>query len=233
MSLSRQYPLELAYAADYAAEDFIRADANLAMLRLIEDWETWPNRAAALWGPAGSGKTHVAHIWAEAADARRIDLDAFRAIDLAAAPPRLALDLGAATLAENDERRMFHLLNLTRERAGALLLVARDAPARWDVRLPDLASRLRALPAAAAEPPGEGLFGAVLAKVLADRRLVIDRRTVDYLAMRSERTFAALQTLARRLDHAALAGRRPITRRLAEDVMKDITQGEGAAKTGG
>lgn len=219
-----QIPLDLPHEPGYAVGDFIASDCNLAPRALVEDWANWPNRAAAIWGAAGGGKTHLAHIWAAATGARLLDLPAFREIDLAALvdPVMVALDLGEADLAASDERPLFHLLNMARERRGALLILARRAPARWRTALPDLASRLRALPAAEATAPDDGLFAAVLAKHFADRQLVVDRQTIDYLTLRAERSFAAAAALSERLDRAALARRRKINVKLAGEVLGEI-----------
>ena len=227
--MSEQFPLDLPHETAYGAADFLSSDCNLAARRLIEAAADWPQRAAAIWGAAGAGKTHLAEIWRASAGGVRLDLDAFRGLDLAQLvdAPVFALDLGAETLAQDDERPLFHLLNLTRERQGGLLIVAREAPARWDVALPDLASRLRALPSAEASAPDDGLFAAVLAKGFADRQLVVDRQTIDYLTTRAERSFAAAQDLVDRLDRAALARRRRITVKLAGEILAEMSAEAG------
>lgn len=229
--MSEQFPLDLPHQTAYGAADFLGSDCNLAARRLIETADDWPQRAAAIWGPAGAGKTHLAEIWRAAAGGARLDLLDFRALDLSKLEgrPVFALDLGAEDIAQADERLLFHLLNLTRERQGGLLIVARQAPSRWDVALADLASRLRALPVAEASAPDDGLFAAVLAKSFADRQLVVDRQTIEYLTVRAERSFAAAQSLAQRLDQAALARRRRINVKLASEVLAEIAAeaGEG------
>ena len=222
--MTRQFPLKLEPHPDFAAADFLPSEANRAALELVRAWPDWPLPAAAIWGPAGSGKTHLAHIWAERAGAMLISSAEFNDLALETLPdqPRLAIDFGDAADPQPDERQMFHLLNIVRETKGALLVAARMAPSRWRISLPDLASRLKALPSAEVSPPDDGLFAAVLAKQFADRQLVVDRETVDYIAVRSERSFAAARRLAARLDQAALASRRPIGKRLAGEVIEAL-----------
>lgn len=222
--MSAQYPLDLPHRTAYAAADYLPAACNAAARALVEGWREWPNRAAAIWGAAGAGKTHLATVWSSATDARFIDPDGFDALDLGAAPApfRFVLDLGPRDLSLEWEQPLFHLLNMTRERRGALLIVARQAPARWAPALPDLGSRLRALPAAEVAGPDDELFTAVLAKQFADRQLLVDQQTLDFLATRSERSFAAAGDLVERLDRAALARRRKINSRLAGEVLAEI-----------
>jgi len=222
--VSVQIPLDLGAVASYAAADFLVSECNRAARDLVSGWRAWPNRAAAIWGAAGAGKTHLAEVWRADAAAAALDLEGFLSLDLARVedPVRFVLDLGGETLPAEGERPLFHLLNTVRERAGALLIVARAAPARWQAALPDLVSRLRALPAAEVGQPDDALFGAVLKKHFQDRQLAVDDETVDYLVLRSERSFAAAEALAARLDQEALARRRNITIPLARIVLADI-----------
>lgn len=232
--MSEQFPLDLPHASGFAAADFIAADSNSAARRLIEGWRDWPFGWAALWGASGAGKSHLADIWRVEAAASALDPTRPDALDLAAlaAPWRYLLDFDAASLGPDAEKPLFHLLNIVRERGGALLLVSRAAPARWPVALPDLASRLRAMLAAEAAAPDDGLLAAVIAKQFADRQLVVERQTIDYLVARTERSFEAAQALVERIDRAALARRRRITTKLAGEVLAEIEAGRAEAGRG-
>jgi chromosomal replication initiation ATPase DnaA len=232
--VTRQIPLKLEPHPDYAAADLLQSEANRAALALVRSWPEWALPTAVIWGPAGSGKTHLAHIWAERAGASLIDADDLSKLDLKTLPqnPHIALDFEAVDVPRPDERLMFHLLNMIREKRGALLIVARTAPSRWGIALPDLESRLKALPSAEVSPPDDGLFAAVLAKQFSDRQLVVDRETVEYMAARSERSFAAARRLVARIDQAALASRRLIGKRLAGEVIEALERESGNAGSG-
>jgi chromosomal replication initiation ATPase DnaA len=175
-------------------------------------------------GPAGSGKTHLAQTWRLRAGAILL---APGDIETATLPFRLAA--GTAVVVEDvdrsppDPQAWFHLLNLLVERGQSALFTAREAPARWQIGLADLASRLRALPAVGIAPPDEHLVEAVLVKQLADRQLRVPPDTVRYVATRLERSLAAVGRIAAALDAAAMAAKRPLTIPLARDVLR----GEG------
>src|SRR6202166_70791 len=145
----RQLAFELAPRENFSRDDFLRGPGNAAALDLIESWPNWPVPVVALIGPEGSGKRHLAAIWAAAAGGRRL---ASGALDEAAVPAALSTGTlaieraGSDDLRDVDERAMFHLLNLAREQRAFVLLTARTAPAGWSIALADLASRLRALP---------------------------------------------------------------------------------------
>ena len=85
----------------------------------------------------------------------------------------------------------------------------------------DLNSRLRAVPVVALEPPDDPLLRALIVKLCTDRQLAIDEGTVSYLVTRIERSFAAARAVVARLDAAALRLRRPLTRALAAELLRD------------
>jgi chromosomal replication initiation ATPase DnaA len=216
----RQLALALAHSESFAREDFLAGASNQAALNLIEQWPDWPARSVALVGPSGSGKSHLAAIWAAATGARAI---AARALDEAALPTALATGaLVVEDLAPGDvdERALFHLLNLSRAPDVSLLLTAQTAPVSWTIALPDLASRLRALPVVSLAPPDDALLRAVLVKLFADRQLAVDESLIGFLAMRIERSFAAARAVVDMLDREALRQHRPVTRALAAELLR-------------
>jgi len=214
----RQLALKLDHAENYAREDFLSGPCNEEALRLIDCWPDWPANAIALVGPEGSGKTHLASIWAADAGARVVSARATTEADLPSALATGALVVEDAAAAA-DERALFHLINLAREQNAFLLFAARTAPATWPVAIADLRSRLRALPVVTLQAPGDAILRAVLVKLAADRQMTIDEALVNYLASRIERSFAAARTIVVRLDQEALRQRRPVTRVLASELI--------------
>ena len=213
-----QLPLDLGFRPALGRADFLIAPCNAAAVAWIDRWPDWPAPALALWGPAGSGKTHLLEVWRARSQAAAI---APRALTSSALPQLLGASRAAAIDdAEGaDEEALLHLYNMLAERQGHLLLAARLPPARWAIRLADLRSRLVAAPAVAVEAPDDALLGAVLVKLFADRQLRISEDLIAYLLPRIERSFAAAQAIVAALDEAALAGQRAVTVRLARDVI--------------
>lgn len=214
----RQLALALSHDESFAREDFLAGASNADALKLIERWPDWPGRALALVGPEGAGKSHLAAIWAENTGARRLSARALGETDLlhALATGALVVEDVADDL---NERALFHLINLVREEEAYLLITARMAPGRWNVALPDLASRLRAIPAVTLTSPDDAVLRAVLLKLFADRQLGVDESLISYLVTRIERSFAAARVAVETLDHEALRLKRPVTRALAAEVL--------------
>jgi chromosomal replication initiation ATPase DnaA len=213
--------LALPHAESLTRDNFMEGSANAQALALIDAWPDWPNRVMMLVGPEGSGKSHLASIWAAEAGARSV---AAHTLTPANVPGELATgalvvdDLDPAAF---DERALFHLLNLAREDAAYILMTGRALPSAFQVELRDLRSRLRAVPVVTLTPPDDRLFRALIVKFCADRQMTVDESIVTYLATRIERSFAAARQTVEMLDAEALRQRRPVTRALAAEVLKD------------
>ena len=215
----RQLALALDHAESFAREDFLSGTSNESALALIDAWPDWPARALALVGPEGSGKTHLATIWAGVAGARVVSGRALGEIDVPAALATGALVVEDAA-AITDERALFHLINLAREEGAFLLFTARSAPSLWPVALPDVVSRLRALPVIVLQAPDDAMLRGVLVKLAADRQLQLDESVVSYISTHIERSFAAARVAVIALDQEALRQGRPPSRALVAEMFR-------------
>jgi chromosomal replication initiation ATPase DnaA len=217
----RQLAFALPHAESLGRDNFLEGPANAAALALIDGWPDWPNRVMLLVGPEGSGKSHLAAIWAEQAGARAISAHALTAAEVPGALATGALVVEDLKPQQFDERALFHLLNLAREEQAYVLITAREPPAATAIELRDLRSRLRALPTVLLMPPDDQLFRALIVKFCADRQMVIDEAVVSFLATRIERSFAAARQAVELLDSEALRLGRPVTRALAAELLRD------------
>ena len=215
-----QLILDLPHRAALGAEDFLVSDCNLAAVRLIDAWPNWQDHVQLLIGPPASGKTHLARVWQALSGAQGLE------------PKHLAMDFvdsmsaGTPLVVEDadrvayDEKTLFHLLNLAREKRLFVLLTARTVPSRWPFSLPDLLSRLNAVPAVEIGPPDEALIRTVMLKHFADRQLDIDPKVLTYLALHVDRSLAAAEAAVAAVDRAALATGRKISRQLVIETLQ-------------
>jgi chromosomal replication initiation ATPase DnaA len=182
---------------------------------------TAPRLNGSIAGPIGSGKSHLARLWCAESGARYVsarDLASELPLANGALPPAMVVDAAEAA----SERALLHLCNSCAEAGTALLVVSRNAPAAWPIDLPDLASRLRAMPAVGIDMPDDALLAAVLVKHFADRQLRIVPSVIGYIVPRMERSFAMAASLAARLDELALAGGRSIGLGLARQALAEL-----------
>jgi len=216
----RQLAFALPHAESLTRDNFLEGPANEAGLALIDSWPDWPNRIMLLVGPEGSGKSHLASIWAEEAGARSTSAHALTAAGVPGALATGALVVEDLKPHGFDERAMFHLMNLAREDEAYVLMTAQIPPSAFEIELRDLRSRLRAVPTVSLLPPDDLLFRALIVKFCADRQMTVDEAVVSYLANRIERSYAAARQAVELLDTEALRLGRPVTRALAAELLR-------------
>ncbi len=227
----QQLALDLPARPALGRSDFFVAPANRLALAQVDSWPGWPGGRLALAGPAGAGKTHLVHVWAARTGARVIAADDLPDLDLGAIDGDAAVAvedadrIGSADRATAEEV-LFHLCNRLAA-GGSLMVSGREPPARWAVALPDLASRLKATAIARLDPPDDALLAAVLLKLFADRQLTVAPDLIRLLLGRMERSFAAAEATVAALDRAGLARHRPVTARLAGEILRGAGEGAG------
>jgi len=221
-----QLAFDLPHRAALGAEDFLVSDCNLAAVRLIDAWPDWQGPVQLLIGPAASGKTHLVRVWQVRSGAVALD------------PAHLGIALldrlvsGSTIVVEDadragyDEKTLFHLLNLAREKHFFVLLTARVGPNRWDTQLPDLSSRLNAVRVTEIGVPDEALLRTVMVKHFADRQLDIDPKVLEFLALRIDRSLEAAAAAVDAVDRAALASGRKISRQLVAEALQATQSAE-------
>jgi chromosomal replication initiation ATPase DnaA len=213
-----QLPLDLVWRPAFERDAFLITPGNAAAVAWIDRWPDWPVPALALEGPPGSGKTHLASVWRAQSGA---DVLLGEDLDAAAVPRLLALARPLVVEAADraPEEPLLHLFNGQVEAGRHLLLTADRPPARWAVALPDLASRLKALPVATIPPPDDEALRAVFAKLFADRRLGAVPEVLDFLITHGERSFDAARRIVARIDALSLARHRRVTVALVREVL--------------
>ena len=214
-----QLTLDLPHRAALGAEDFLVSDCNLAAVRLVDAWPNWQNHVQLLIGPAASGKTHLARVWQALSGAQALAPETLVMSVLDGLDEATPLVVEDADRIAYDEKALFHLFNLAREKRLYVLITAESAPSRWGLALPDLESRLNAVPAVEIGAPDEALLRTVLLKQFADRQLDIDPKVLTYLALHIDRSLAAAAAAVEAVDRAALASGRKISRQLVIEAL--------------
>jgi chromosomal replication initiation ATPase DnaA len=226
---AEQLIFDLPHRAALGAEDFLVSTCNLPAVKLIDAWPDWQHHVQLLIGPPASGKTHLVRVWQALSGARFLAPGDFDLAGLETTGEGASLILEDIDRAGYDEKALFHLLNLARERRLFVLLTAREAPSRFGCSLPDLLSRLNALPVVHIGAPDEALLKTVMLKHFADRQLAVDPKVLDFLALHVERSMQAVALAVAEVDRAALRSGRKINRQLAAEALAAAGLSDGTA----
>lgn len=220
----KQIPFDLAHPAGHSRDELVVSDANRQAVALVDAWPDWPAPVVVLAGPAGSGKSHLAAVWASVADAMSVEPSAIRdAVADAEIDRPVIIDDADVNL---DENGLFHLINAARAAGTHILLTSRRFPSAWGVTLPDLASRLRTAATVEISEPDDHLLAAVITKLFADRQVEVEPHVVQFLVRRIERSLSTAIDVVDRLDRAALEQKSRITRALAAQTVSEMDRGQ-------
>lgn len=214
-----QLSFDLGHHTALGRKNFIAAPCNEDALRWIDRWPDWPATGLALYGSPGCGKTHLAEIWRQRSAAISVSALSLSRYEVA----EIAMDATALVVedlaADVPQQALFHLYNLFGERGGHILFTTVEPPARMSFALPDLLSRLRAMPAIEIADPDDAVLSGVMQKLFEDRQLLVSEDVISYLLSRMERTYATVHDLSSEIDRLALAEGCKVTIPLARRVL--------------
>lgn len=223
MSTSSQLPLEFDHRASMSGEDFLVAPCNQEAVAWLDHWPDWGAPFVVIYGETGCGKTHLIEVFRQATGALALKLE--NGLDpyefMGEAKTAVLDDVESMIGTASGEQALFHLYNFAKENQLSILMTSRTAPAQWNIALPDLKSRMGAVPVVEISSPDDTLMEAVLVKLFADRQLQVERGLIAYMLPRMERSFSAAQSLVDDIDREALAQKRRITVPLVKELLQD------------
>ncbi len=228
--MAKQLPLIFEHRPAFGYEDFIVNPSNEEAVLWLDKWPEWDNFALAIYGPEGCGKTHLAHVFSLMVEYQdnNTNVKVISPEDLKLDNVAELVDAHKCIILENGDRgvneeALFHLYNLLKEEKGTLLLTCRVPPSRWDVKLPDLRSRLRSVFGVALNEPDDNLFASVLVKHFSDRQILVGKDVVEYLISHGERSFSFAKKIVAEADNLSLSEKRRITIPLIKQVINNIS----------
>jgi hypothetical protein len=176
--------------------DYLVTDANRSAFEHLKRWSVWPVPVTLLTGPRKSGRSLLGRIFVRKTGGRLFD-DSH----------------------SHDEEAIFHAWNEAQERRRPLLIIADAPPPLWDIRLPDLRSRIAATPHVQIDEPDDHLLGNLIVKLLGDRGIATPPDLAEYLVPRIERSYVAVQQIVDLLDRASLSHHRRMTVPMARGAL--------------
>ncbi|WP_126465273.1 HdaA/DnaA family protein [Candidatus Terasakiella magnetica] len=196
--------------------------SNAEAVAWLDKWPDWSGAPfVVIYGQPGCGKTHLAEVFRQATGAQALKLcqDPYETMGEASVGVLEDVD----RLIADHQKDLFHLYNHAKEKGLTLLLSARTAPAQWQITLPDLKTRMGAVPVVEIGQPDDMLMEAVLVKLFSDRQLKVERDVIAFMLLRMERSFEQAIRLVQEIDRRALSEKRKITVPLARSVLQNLS----------
>lgn len=217
---AQQLPLPLPVYAAQGEADFLVTESNHEAVKWLDTWPEWPGQGLVLHGPPASGKSHLLAIWRKRTAAALLHGESLTMERALTATGTVAVEHADRC---TEPRLLLHLINQVRASGGTLLLTALHPATEWNVTLPDLSSRLRALPAVELQAPDDALLAGLTAKLFADRQIIVPDDVVAFMVSHLERSCAAFADAVEQLDRAAWVKHQKLNIRLAREVLDPKT----------
>lgn len=222
-----QLVFELGHTPSHGETDFVVGVGNELAYGHILAFPDWPGPLTLITGPASSGKSHLARIWAVRAGAASPSPDEIEALSARGGADALVVEdvdrLGY------EETALFHLVNQSMRDRRPLLMTAREPVANWPFRTDDLKSRARLAAHFSVLTSDDIHLSQMLVKLFEDRQISVDPRVVAYLVARMERSPEEAVALVSMSDEIALARGSAVTRAVAAEALalRQAAHGEG------
>lgn len=218
-----QLTLDLPHEPLMGRDDFLESESNEKALKIIELWPNWPGNFVILYGPKGSGKTHLVEIWRELSNAQVFnvpDLSRLDVTQVVVEGPVVVEDVNNDI--KLDQVALFHLMNAVLAEKTSLIITTNEHPAQWNISLPDLKSRVRLATVAELSMPSDNLLRQVIMKLFADRQLDVKDNVIEYMLLHMERSLQCAQELVREVDRFSLRESRRITKPVVSRVLNEM-----------
>jgi len=215
-----QLILNFDYEQNFKDQDFYVSKSNEYSFKLLNDWPKWEKNFINLIGEKFSGKTHLVNIF----------LDKFKGIKIEAGDINNQF-LKQVKIYENiiienfddqiDEHLFYTLLNIIDQDNKYLILTSRKSIVDHVFKLDDLNSRSKNFLLSAIEKPGDDLMFALILKNLSDRQISIDRKLIDFIIKRIDRSYGKIFDFIYKIDDISLKRKKPIDFRIIKEALGD------------
>jgi len=220
MSNLNQLILNFNYEQNFKDQDFYVAKSNEFSFKLLNSWPKWEKNFVNLIGQKFSGKSHLVNIFLEKFKGIKIEANELTNDTLK------QIKIFENIIIENfndkiDENIFFTLLNIIDQDNKYLILTSKKPIVEHLFKLDDLNSRSKNFLLSHIEKPSDDLMFALILKNLSDRQISIDKKLIDFIIKRIDRSYGKIFDFIYKIDEVSLKRKKPIDFKIIKEVLGD------------
>ena len=205
----------------YKKEDFYVSPSNQEAYDFVNNWPKWIRRIVNIYGPSGSGKSHLASILKSKTTCLQIDSSELNDKIFIRYKTKEALIL--ENLKENiSEKLLFSLWNSALQDNKYLLITSVKPLNSYKFKLKDLMSRVKSTLIIGIKLPSDDLISVILAKNFSDKQIKVEKKHIDYIIKRIDRSYEKISQFILTLDKYSLEKGSPFSLKMIKEVIKMI-----------
>jgi len=205
----------------YLKEDFYVSSSNKEAFDFIESWPKWIKRTANIFGPQGSGKSHLVSILKGKTSTLKIESESLNDKIFFEFKTKEALII--ENLDEKvSENLLFSIWNVALQDNKYLLITSTKPINLYKFKLPDLKSRINSSILIGIKLPDDNLISVILSKNFSDKQIKVEKKHIDYIIKRIDRSYEKISQFIQILDKYSLKKGSPFGLKLIKEVLKMI-----------
>ena len=219
MKSLNQLLLDFDYEQNFRDDDFYVGKSNFYPFELINKWPKWEKNFLNISGEKFSGKTHLANIFLKKFKGIRVESSLLNDENLKSIKPYQNIVLEDLNL-DVDEKLIYTLFNIIDQDNKFLIITSTEPVAEIDFKLEDLKSRTKNCLLAKIENPDDELMFALILKNLSDRQIALDKKLIDFIIKRVERSYGKIFEFIYKIDRISLKKKKPIDFKIINEALE-------------
>ena len=219
--MTEQLLLKFPSKQAYLKEDFYVSSSNNEAFKLIESWPKWIKKTVNIFGPQGSGKTHLISMLKNKTST--IDVDSTQVTDQIFFEFKLKEVLIIENLKENiSENLLYTLYNVAQQDNKYFVLTSREPINKFNFKSMDLKSRVNSTTIIGIDLPSDELISVILSKSFSDKQIKVEKKHIDYIIKRIDRYYEKISQFISTIDKYSLKKGSPFSLKLIKEVLNMI-----------
>ena len=218
MKSLNQLLLDFDFKQNFKDDDFYVGKSNYYAFEIINKWPKWEKNFLNINGEKYSGKSHLVDIFIKKFNGIKIEANLLSDENLKEIKPHQNIVLENLNLNIN-EKLIYTLFNIIDQDNKFLIVTSTQPIAEINFKLPDLSSRAKNCLIARIENPDDELMFALILKNLSDRQITLDKKLIDFIIKRIDRSYGKINDFIYKIDEFSLKNKKPIDFKTIKEIL--------------